>query len=60
VANLWSQSADGGKPVQITNFSSEFISSEFISNFALSPDGKRIALSRGHSTADVVLIKDFK
>ncbi|MEK6325271.1 MAG: protein kinase [Acidobacteriota bacterium] len=55
VANLWSQPVDGGKPVQITNFSSEFIS-----NFALSRDGKRIALSRGHSTSDVVLIKDFK
>jgi Tol biopolymer transport system component len=55
IANLWSQPVDGRKPVQITNFSSEFIS-----NFALSRDGKRIALSRGAGTADVVLIKDFK
>ena len=55
VANLWSQPVDGGKPVQITNFSSGFIAS-----LALSRDGKRIALSLGHQTDDIVLIKDFK
>ena len=55
VANLWSQAVDGGKPVQITNFSSGFIASH-----ALSRDGKRIALSLGHQIFDVVLIKDFK
>jgi TolB protein len=55
VANLWSQAVDGGKPVQVTNFSSGFIASH-----ALSRDGKSIALSLGHQTFDVVLIKDFK
>jgi len=55
VSNLWNQPVDGGKAVQITNFKDKSIL-----HFALSRDGKRIALSRGHPTADVVLIKDFK
>jgi Tol biopolymer transport system component len=55
VGNLWRQPVDGGPPVQITK-----LSSEFISNFALSRDGKRVAVSRGNIIADVVLIKDFK
>jgi Tol biopolymer transport system component len=55
VSNLWNQPVDGGKAVQITNFNNETIL-----HFALSRDGKRIALSRGHPTADVVLIKNFK
>lgn len=46
---------DGGRPKQITSFTSDVISS-----FALSPDGKRVALSRGYSDLDVVLIKDFR
>lgn len=53
VTNLWSQPLDGGKPTQITNFTTERIW-----DLAISADGKRIALSRGHSTIDVVLIKD--
>ncbi len=55
VSNLWSQPLDGGKPSQITNFTTESIR-----GLAISPDGKRIALSRGHSTLDVVLIKDSR
>ncbi|MGZ8844873.1 MAG: TolB family protein, partial [Pyrinomonadaceae bacterium] len=55
VSNLWSQPVYGEKAVQITNFDTESIL-----HFALSRDGKRLALSRGHPTADVVLIKDFK
>jgi len=53
VSNLWSQPLDGGKPSQITNFTTESIR-----GLAIAPDGKHIALSRGHSTLDVVLIKD--
>ena len=53
VTNLWSQPLDGGKPTQMTNFTSERIP-----DLAISADGKRIALCRGHSTIDVVLIKD--
>jgi len=54
VGNLWSQPIDGSAPKQITNFTSDLIS-----NFALSRDGKRLAISRGNSSLDVVLIKDF-
>ena len=54
IGNLWKQPIDGGPPQQVTNFTSDTIF-----NFALSPDGKRLALSRGHTTLDIVLIKDF-
>ena len=55
IGNLWSLPIDAGKPKRITNFSSDVIAS-----FALSPDGKRVAVSRGYSDLDVVLIKDFR
>jgi len=54
VGNLWSQPIDGSAPKQITNFTSDLIS-----NFALSRDGKRLAISRGNASLGVVLIKDF-
>jgi Tol biopolymer transport system component len=55
VANLWRQPLDGSKPAQLTNFPAELIA-----GLSLATDGKRIALSRGHSTLDVVLIKDAR
>jgi eukaryotic-like serine/threonine-protein kinase len=55
VGNLLSQPIDGGKPHLLTNFTSDLIS-----GYALSRDGKRLALSRGNSSLDVVLIKDFR
>jgi Tol biopolymer transport system component len=55
VGNLWSFPIDGGAPKQITTFTSDSIS-----NFAISHDGKRLAISRGYSNLDVVLIKDFR
>ncbi|HEX6729324.1 MAG TPA: hypothetical protein VF074_04905, partial [Pyrinomonadaceae bacterium] len=55
VGNLWSFPIDGGTPKQVTTFTSNQIS-----NFAMSRDGKRLAVSRGHSNLDVVLIKDFR
>jgi Tol biopolymer transport system component/DNA-binding winged helix-turn-helix (wHTH) protein len=55
VSNLWAQSIDGGKPRQITNFTSDRIF-----GFDFSHDGKQIAVSRGTTTGDVVLIKDFR
>ncbi len=55
VGNLWRQPIDGGPPKQITNFTSDLISS-----FAVSRDGKRLAISRGSANLDVVLIKDFR
>jgi Tol biopolymer transport system component len=55
VTNLWALPLDGGGPKQITNFTSERILW-----FDISPDGRKIALSRGMLTSDVVLIKDFR
>jgi Tol biopolymer transport system component len=55
VGNLWSFPIDGSTPKQLTNFTSNQIS-----NFAISRDGKRLALARGFSNLDVVLIKDFR
>ena len=55
VGNVWSFPINGSAPKQVTTFTSNTIS-----NFALSRDGKRLAISRGYSSLDVVLIKDFR
>ena len=55
VGNLWRQPIDGSSPKQITNFTSDLAD-----YFAVSRDGKRLAMSRGTSTLDIVLIKDFR
>ena len=51
--NLWMQPLAGGPPTRITAFSTERIQ-----DFGISPDGKQIAMLRGHEDKDVVLIKD--
>jgi len=53
--NIWSQPVNGGPRKPLTNFNSDSISS-----FAWSRDGKRLAISRGPVTTDVVLLKDFR
>jgi eukaryotic-like serine/threonine-protein kinase len=55
VDNLWLQPLDGSKGRQITSFSSEHIY-----DFHWSFDGKQLALVRGHTDSDVVLIRDAK
>ncbi len=55
VSNLWALPLDGGEPVQLTNFQSETIFS-----YAFSPDGKRLAMSRGRTTGDIVLIRNYR
>ena len=55
VDNIWSQPVNGGPRKPLTNFKSDSISS-----FAWSRDGKRLAISRGPVTTDVVLLKDFR
>jgi eukaryotic-like serine/threonine-protein kinase len=55
VDNLWVQPFDGSAGHQITDFASEQIDS-----FHWSPDGKTIALQRGHSESDVVLLQESK
>jgi serine/threonine protein kinase len=53
VDNLWSQPIDGSKGRYITDFKQEHIY-----DFHWSFDGKQLALVRGHTDADVVLIRD--
>jgi Tol biopolymer transport system component len=55
VDDLWSQPLDGGAPVRITGFRDGFIR-----DFAWSPDGSRLALTRGQMTRDVVLLERFR
>jgi Tol biopolymer transport system component/DNA-binding winged helix-turn-helix (wHTH) protein len=53
VGNIWSQPIDAGNPVQITHFKSDSIF-----RFAWSRDGKTLALDRGMTISDVVLMND--
>jgi TolB protein len=53
-SNLWRQALAGGPPKQITNFKSDLIFS-----FAWSRDGKQLALARGTTSSDVILISNF-
>jgi TolB protein len=55
-SNIWSQPLDGGPPKPLTNFDE---SSQVLS-FAWSRDGKQLAMARGRSKADVILISSFK
>jgi Tol biopolymer transport system component len=55
VDNLYVQPLDGGVPRQLTNFTSLKIYA-----YQWSVDGKRLALVRGDSPSDLVLIKDAK
>ena len=55
IANLWMQHVDGGAPRQLT-----FFDSGEIYAFDVARDGKRVALSRGQSTRDAVLIRDWR
>lgn len=52
--NLWQLPVDGGKPSQLTSFESGQIY-----NFAVSPDFKQIAISRGNPSIEAVLITNF-
>lgn len=53
--NFWEQPLAGGKPKQLTRFTSGRIF-----DFNWSPDGKRLLLTRGESTSDVVLLTDIR
>jgi Tol biopolymer transport system component len=55
ISNIFAQPIDGGKPVQITNFSSGVLF-----NFAWSRDGRQLACARGGITSDVVRIDDLR
>jgi serine/threonine protein kinase/Tol biopolymer transport system component len=53
--NIWMQPVDGSKGRQVTNFTTDHIRS-----FAWSPDGKTLAVVRGHLVSDVVLLREGK
>lgn len=55
VANLWQQDVSGGEPRQLT-----FFESGEIYAFDIASDGRRAALSRGQSTRDAVLVRDWR
>ncbi len=55
VQNIWGQALAGGPAKQLTRFTSDFISS-----FDLSRDGKRLVVSRTTYSNEIVLIRDFK
>jgi eukaryotic-like serine/threonine-protein kinase len=55
VENLWQQPLDGSPGKQLTSFTSERIL-----DFHWSFDGKQLALVRGHTDSDVVLMHDTR
>jgi len=55
VGNLWEQPLSGGPAKQLTHFKTDLIQ-----DFAWSPDGKQLALSRGNFNSNVVLISNFQ
>jgi eukaryotic-like serine/threonine-protein kinase len=55
VDNIWIQPLDGSPGRQITNFTSQQISA-----FHWSPDGKSLGVLRTHSDSDVVLLQEAK
>ena len=54
-ANVWLLPLDGKPPRRVTDFQ-DFL----IYGFAVSPDGKSLAYSRGPRTRDALLIKGFR
>jgi DNA-binding winged helix-turn-helix (wHTH) protein/Tol biopolymer transport system component len=54
-SNIWEQPLTGGEPKQLTNFTSGII---FDFNWSL--DGKKLLMTRGEITSDVVLISNFR
>ncbi|MFN0123757.1 MAG: winged helix-turn-helix domain-containing protein [Blastocatellia bacterium] len=55
VSNLWAQPIDGGAPRQLTQFREDQIF-----RFAWSRDGKQLALDRGLTLRDIILLSDFR
>jgi DNA-binding winged helix-turn-helix (wHTH) protein/Tol biopolymer transport system component len=55
VTNIWEQPLAGGRPKQITNFTSGSIF-----DFNWSQDGKRLFMSRGEVSSDVVLLSNLR
>jgi len=55
-SNIWSLPIDSGPPKQLTDFKTDLD----IHCFAWSRDGKHLAVARGTTVSDIVLIKNFR
>ena len=55
VGNLWEQPIAGGKPRQLTRFTSGTVF-----GFAYTPDRDRLFIAKGRLTGDVVIIRNFR
>jgi Tol biopolymer transport system component len=55
-SNIWLQPIDGAAPRQVTTFTD----SKRIADFAWSPDGKQLAVTRAITTSDIVLLKGVR
>jgi serine/threonine protein kinase len=55
VSNIWIQPVEGASPRPLTNFTSDVIFW-----FAWSPKGDQLAISRGNTTSDVVLLTEAR
>jgi len=55
VSNIWEQSLSGGAARKLTDFKSDLIFS-----FSWSRNGKDLAVARGQTSSDVVLISNFR
>jgi len=55
VDNLWQQPLDGSAGKPLTSFKAEYIW-----DFHWSPDGSKLAMVRGHTDSDVVLMRDMQ
>jgi len=55
VDNLWQQNLDGSPGKRLTSFKAEHVT-----DFHWSFDGKQIAVVRGHTDSDVVLMRDMQ
>jgi eukaryotic-like serine/threonine-protein kinase len=54
-ANIWEQPLAGGEPRQLTKFTSGLIF-----DFNWSSDGKRLLMTRGSGSSDVILLSNFR
>ena len=55
VSNIWSQPIDGGPAQQLTDFKADWIH-----GFAWSHDGKQLAVVRGTTPSDLMLVTNFR
>jgi Tol biopolymer transport system component len=55
VSNIWELPLAGGKPKQVTKFTSGLII-----DFNWFPDGKQLLLTRGELSSDIVVLSNFR